>query len=87
MPNTTCNFFAILKDDTVRKIDLLQTITADIRNVFVNIGNSILNDDVEEILFDEKKINNDSKIRSIHYKLFSYSSEPELQDVHKLINK
>lgn len=52
MPNTTCNFFAILKDDTVRKIDLLQTITADIRSVFINIGNSILNDDVEEILFD-----------------------------------
>jgi hypothetical protein len=52
MPNPTCNFFAILKDDTIRKIDLLQTITADIRNVFINIGNSILNEDVEEILFD-----------------------------------
>ena len=52
MPNPTCNFFATLKDDTIRKIDLLQTITADIRNVFINIGNSILNDDVEEILFD-----------------------------------
>ncbi|MET4081553.1 hypothetical protein ABIB40_001502 [Pedobacter sp. UYP30] len=52
MPNPTCNFFAILKDDTVRKIDLLQTITADIRKVFINIGSSVLNDDVEEILFD-----------------------------------
>jgi hypothetical protein len=52
MPNPTCNFFAILKDDSIRKIDLLQNITADLRNVFVNIGNSILNDDVEEILFD-----------------------------------
>lgn len=52
MPNETCNFFAILKDDTVKKIDLLQAITSDIRGVFVNIGNSILNDDVEEILFD-----------------------------------
>lgn len=52
MPNSTCNFFAILKDDSVKKIDLLQAITNDIRNVFVNIGNSILNDDVEEILFD-----------------------------------
>jgi hypothetical protein len=52
MPNPTCNFFAILKDDSIRKIDLLQNITADIRNVFVNIGNSILNDEVEEILFD-----------------------------------
>lgn len=52
MPNSTCNFFAILKDDSIRKVDLLQNITTDIRNVFVNIGNSILNDDVEEILFD-----------------------------------
>ena len=52
MPNETCNFFAILKDETVRKIDLLQTITPDIRGVFLNIGNSILNDNVEEILFD-----------------------------------
>ncbi len=52
MPNLTCNFFAILKDDTIRKIDLLQDITTDIRSVFINIGNFILNDDVEEILFD-----------------------------------
>jgi len=52
MPNQTCNFFAILKDDSVRKIDLLQNITIDIKNVFVNIGNSLLNNDVEEILFD-----------------------------------
>lgn len=52
MPNPTCNFFAILKNDTIRKIDLLQTITTDIRNVFVNFGDLILNDEVEEILFD-----------------------------------
>ena len=52
MPNQTCNFFAILKDDTVRKINLLQAITGDIRSVFVNISDSILNSDVEEILFD-----------------------------------
>jgi hypothetical protein len=52
MSTSTCNFFAILKDDSIRKIDLLQSITPDIRSVFVNIGNSMLNDDVEEILFD-----------------------------------
>jgi hypothetical protein len=52
MQDNTCNFFAILKDDSIRKIDLLQEITIDIRDVFVNIGSSILNDDVEEILFD-----------------------------------
>lgn len=52
MQNPTCNFFAILKDNSVKKIDLLQSITTDIRDVFVNIGSSILNNDVEEILFD-----------------------------------
>lgn len=52
MPNTTCNFFAILKDDSVKKIDLLQTITESIRNVFVNASLYLINDDTEEILFD-----------------------------------
>jgi len=52
MISPTCNFFAILKDNSIRKIDLLQTITNDIRNVFVKIGNSMLNDEVDEILFD-----------------------------------
>lgn len=45
-------FFAFLRNDTVRKIDLLQTITSDIRNVFINSGDLILNDGIEEILFD-----------------------------------
>lgn len=52
MPNQTCNFFAILKDDSVRRIDLLNAITSSIREVFINSGNSILNERVEEILFD-----------------------------------
>jgi hypothetical protein len=51
MSNSTCNFFAILKDDSIRKIDLLQTITDDIRAVFVSAGNSLFID-TEEILFD-----------------------------------
>ncbi len=62
MPNSTCNFFAILKDDTIRKIDLLQSITSDIRNVFINVGHSILNDEVEEILFDGNFIIEDEEI-------------------------
>ncbi|QLK34214.1 DUF4868 domain-containing protein [Flavobacterium psychrophilum] len=52
MPNTTCNFFAILKNDSIKKIDLLQTITESIRNVFVNASLHLINDDTEEILFD-----------------------------------
>lgn len=54
MPRTStpCNFFAVLKDDSVRKINLLQSITANIRNVFISNANSIMNSETEEILFD-----------------------------------
>ncbi|WP_346985999.1 hypothetical protein [Chryseobacterium sp. POE27] len=50
--STPCNFFAILKDDSVRKIDLLQSITEHIKNVFINNASSIMTSDTEEILFD-----------------------------------
>lgn len=50
--NNTCNFFAILKDDSVKKIDLLQSITGDIRNVFLNSAKSVMSSDTEKILFD-----------------------------------
>ncbi|MCP9757248.1 DUF4868 domain-containing protein [Lacihabitans sp. CCS-44] len=69
MKNVTCNFFAMLKDDTVRKIDLLQTITADIRNVFINNGNAFLNEDVEEILFDGNFNIQDEEILYVEFEL------------------
>lgn len=50
--STPCNFFAILKDDSVRKIDLLQSITENIKNVFINNASSIMTSDTEKILFD-----------------------------------
>ncbi|MBE4948264.1 DUF4868 domain-containing protein [Chryseobacterium culicis] len=50
--STPCNFFAILKDDSVRKIDLLQSITENIKNVFLNNATSIMTSDTDEILFD-----------------------------------
>lgn len=52
MPNATCNFFAILKNDSIKKIDLLQSITESIRDVFVNASLNLLDDDTTEILFD-----------------------------------
>ena len=54
MPNNlrTCNFFALLKDNTIKKIDLLQTITRDIRACFIDNSGSLMNEDTEEILFD-----------------------------------
>lgn len=45
------NFFAILADSSVRKILLTQALTPIIRNVFINYGNYLLNDDTEEIEF------------------------------------
>lgn len=35
--SAVCNFFALLKDDTVRKIDLLQAITNNINPVLLTI--------------------------------------------------
>lgn len=52
MPSTTCNLFAILKDNSIRKIDLLQSITQSIKDVFIEAGLNLLNDDTIQILFD-----------------------------------
>jgi hypothetical protein len=52
MKNTICNFFAVLTDNTVRKIDLMQNINADIKSVFTLFGEQLLNEDTQEIMFD-----------------------------------
>lgn len=54
MPNhiAICNFFAILKDNSIKKINLVQAITLDIRSIFIDNAKLILNSDTEEILFD-----------------------------------
>lgn len=50
--STPCNFFAILKDDTIKKINLLQSITENIKNVFISNASSIMTTETEQILFD-----------------------------------
>ena len=52
MPNTTCNFFAILKDNSIRKIDLLQNITNEIRDIFIDNIIYLIDEDTQEIKFD-----------------------------------
>lgn len=52
MTTPTCNFYAILKDDSIRKINLLQTVTDSIKNVFISNGSLLLNEDTTEIKFD-----------------------------------
>lgn len=81
MPNTTCNFFAILKDNTIRKIDLLQTITQDIRSVFVNIGNSMMNEDVEKIHFDGNFNIQDEEILYVEMELPNYITEAKTNPI------
>ena len=46
------DFYAILEDDSVRKINLLQNISASIKDIFVKSGTELINDDSEEIQFD-----------------------------------
>jgi hypothetical protein len=65
----TCNFFAILRNDTIKKIDLLQTITNDIRSVFIDIGSLMLADDVEQILFDGNYNTKDEEILYVNMQL------------------
>lgn len=52
MQNITCNFFAVLKDNSIRKIDLLQNITNDIRKIFIESGIDFMDEDTHEIKFD-----------------------------------
>ena len=47
-----CNFFALLKDDSIKKIELAQSVTEDIKNIFIDSSYTLLNDDTEQILFD-----------------------------------
>ncbi|NDW12674.1 DUF4868 domain-containing protein [Bacteroides sp. 214] len=47
-----CSFFALLRNDTVKKIDLLQSITNDIKTVFIENSTNLINSETEEILFD-----------------------------------
>lgn len=50
--STPCNFFAILKDDSIKKINLVQSITENIKNVFISNASSIMTTETEQILFD-----------------------------------
>lgn len=67
--NNTCNFFAVLKDNSIRKIKLLQNITTQIKNVFLDYGAFILNDDIEEIQFDGNYAIQDEEVLFVEMEL------------------
>ncbi len=51
MPTTNL-FFAILKDDTIKRVSLNQDITTEVKNVFEDAYKALLPNDIEEIKFD-----------------------------------
>jgi hypothetical protein len=46
------SFFALLKDESVKKITLLQSVTSDIRDIFMTASSYLKNNVTEEIEFD-----------------------------------
>jgi len=64
-----CNFFAILDDGSVRKINLTQSITTSIRNVFLEYGNLLVNEDTEEIEFDGNYIIQENEVLYVNLEL------------------
>lgn len=69
MKNITCNFFAILKDNSIRKINLLQNITNDIRNIFIENGLLFMDNDTHEIKFDGNYAVQDEEILYVDLEL------------------
>lgn len=67
--DNTCNFFALLDDNNVKKIDLLQSITNDIRNIFINNSNRIKTSNTEEILFDGNYRIDDEEVLYVEFPL------------------
>ncbi|MFY8097918.1 MAG: hypothetical protein ACOVMH_08890 [Flavobacterium sp.] len=81
MPDITCDFFAILKDNSIRKIDLLQGITEDIRNVFISNGLELLNHQTEEIELNGEYKVDDNEILFVEMSLPSYLLEATLNPI------
>ena len=70
------NFYAILEDGSVRKINLTQDITSSIRDTFINNGNLLLKNErlsntgsIEEIEFDGNYITQENEILYVNFNL------------------
>lgn len=57
-----CEFYAVLTDGTLRRIELDQKTTPLIHDVFITSADKILNQDTEEILFDGNYIHDEDEI-------------------------
>lgn len=80
--NNTCNFFALLDNNSVKKIDLLQTITNDIRNVFINNSYKIKQEDTEEILFNGNyKIDNEEEVLYVEFPLSKHLKDANTNSI------
>lgn len=74
MSNTN-NFFAILTDDSVRRINLLQSILPDIQNVFINGSAHIINPDFDEVEFDGNYLIEEDEVLFVNMELLDTIQE------------
>lgn len=63
--NITCNFYAIIEDGAVRKINLTQLITQSIKNVFIENGNLLIDSDTEPIEFDGNYLTSEGEVNFV----------------------
>lgn len=71
------NFYALLKDNSVRKISLTQNVEAQIRELFVNLGETFLDDEMEQIEFNGNYIIDDDEILYVSMDLDSNFDDVE----------
>jgi hypothetical protein len=62
MNENVCSFFAILKDDSVRKINLTQNITPNVRDAFIDNAWDLSDEGLEQIEFDGSYVLQDGEI-------------------------
>jgi len=72
MSNTTNQFFALLKDDSVKRISLSNDVTEEIKQLFIDAKYTYINLDTEEIRFDGNYNVQDNEILFVNYAIPDY---------------
>ncbi len=69
MNGNVCTFFAILNDDSVRKINLTQDITPDVQEAFIEKSWDLSDDGLEQIEFDGSYVLQEGEIFFVPFEL------------------
>ena len=75
------NFYALLEDNSIKKIILTQAITQSIRDTFIKAKEALLNEYTEEILFDGKYQPQENEISYVPMELPENFQEVQLNSI------